>query len=59
MGADGFTRCFYGVSFAPITADLGGGVGMVGNKAANIWVLIIGIALFAVALLADTIGLGG
>lgn len=32
---------------------------MVGNKAANILVLIIGIGLFAVALLADVIGLGG
>ena len=31
---------------------------MVGNNAANILVLIIGIALFAVSLLADAIGLG-
>ena len=32
---------------------------MVGNKAANILVLIIGVGLFAVSLLADAIGLGG
>ena len=32
---------------------------MVGNNAASIWVLIIGVGLFAVSLLADAIGLGG
>ena len=48
MGKDGFTRCFYGVSFVPIAADLEGRGGMVGDKAASIWVLIVGIGLFAV-----------
>jgi hypothetical protein len=32
---------------------------MAGNNAASIWVLIIGIGLFAVSLLADVIGFGG
>ena len=32
---------------------------MVGNKAANILVLIVAVGLFAVSLLADAMGLGG